>query len=344
MILGSPELKGSKSPALVQQLSQLDKITRELQEMATSLRMVPLRPTFQKMARLARDLAKKSSKPVEFVTLGEETELDKTVVDRIGDPLVHMVRNSMDHGIEADPDERIRAGKPATATVRLNAFQKGGSVCIEISDDGRGLDRDRILTKAREKGLIREDAEPSDREVWNLIFEPGFSTAKQVTDISGRGVGMDVVRRNIEALRGRIEIQSRSGLGTTFSIWLPLTLAIIDGMVVRVGGERYVFPTLSILRVVPIREEDVKTVVGKGRMLSLQGRLIPLFPLNGFFRKDGAETHGAVRLARAATASIRPSWPLPSMPMVEGGKRGAITIARSITLRKRFAHFENFFD
>ena len=168
-----------------------------------------------------------------------------TVVEKIGDPLVHMLRNSLDHGIEPNGDARERAGKPRTARVRLSAFQKGGNVCIEITDDGRGLDRDTILAKARERGLWRDEAAPSDKEIFGFIFEAGFSTAKQVTELSGRGVGMDVVKRNIESLRGRIDIQSRPGLGTTFSIWLPLTLAIIDGMVVRVGNERFVFHTLS---------------------------------------------------------------------------------------------------
>jgi two-component system, chemotaxis family, sensor kinase CheA len=281
MIFQSPELKGRKSPALAQQMSQLDKITRELQQMGTSLRMVPMRPVFQKMARLVRDVSRKAGKDVEFVSSGEETELDKTVVDRIGDPLVHMVRNSVDHGIEPDAAGRIEAGKPVQAKVTLRAFQKGGSVCIQVQDDGRGLNREAILRKARDRGLLKDDgASLSDQEVWSFIFEAGFSTAAQITEISGRGVGMDVVRRNIEELRGRIDIESRAGEGTTFSIWLPLTLAIIDGMVVRLGGQRYVFPTLSILRIVPLLPEDVHTVEGKGEMLLLQGELIPVLPLD----------------------------------------------------------------
>jgi two-component system chemotaxis sensor kinase CheA len=293
MVLGSPELKGRVTPPLAKQMGQLDKIARELQEMGTSLRMVPIRPTFQKMARLVRDLSKQSGKAVEFVMVGEETELDKTVVEKISDPLVHMLRNSLDHGIESDPEARAAAGKPSTATVTLKAFQKGGSVCIEISDDGRGLDREAILAKAKEKGLLREDPNPPDREVWNYIFEAGFSTAKAVTDISGRGVGMDVVKRNIEALRGRIDIQSKAGQGTVFSIWLPLTLAIIDGMVVRIGEERYVFPTLAIVRIVSFTEEEKLTVKKKGEMLSVRGELVPVFPLQGYFHpgegRDGRE-------------------------------------------------------
>lgn len=305
MIQGSPELKGRVSPKLVQQMGQLDKITRELQEMGTSLRMVPVRPTFQKMARLVRDLSKNSGKAVNFLTVGEETELDKTVVEKIGDPLVHMLRNSLDHGIESDPQERIKAGKPATATVKLSAFQKGGNVCIEISDDGKGLNRDAILNKARERGLIKDDANPPDKEVWGYIFEAGFSTAKQVTELSGRGVGMDVVKRNIEILRGRIDIHSVPGQGTTFSIWLPLTLAIIDGMVVRIARERYVFPTLSIVRIVSYQEKDRLTVKGKGEMLSVQGELVPFFPLKDYFQPDGGRSTEAARLIVIAESEGR---------------------------------------
>lgn len=305
MILGSRELKGHLSPALVQQMGQLDKITRELQEMGTSLRMVPIRPTFQKMARLVRDLSKQSGKTVDFATVGEETELDKTVVEKISDPLVHMLRNSLDHGIEPDREARLSAGKPAAATVRLSAYQKGGNVCIEIADDGRGLNREAILAKARERGLIGADHNPPDKEVWGYIFEAGFSTAKQVTEISGRGVGMDVVKRNIEALRGRIDIRSESGKGTTFSIWLPLTLAIIDGMVVRIGKERYVFPTLSIVRIVTFKEEERLSVRGKGRMLPIQDELVPLFPLPGWFPGGAAAAEDAPRLLVIAESEGR---------------------------------------
>jgi len=289
MVLGAPELKRSLSPALVQKIGQLDKITRELQEMGTSLRMVPIRPIFQKMQRLVRDLSKQSGKAVDFVAEGEETELDKTVVEKIGDPLVHMLRNSLDHGIESDPDARERAGKPRTAKVRFSAFQKGGSVCIEIADDGRGLDRDAILAKARERGLWREETAPSDKEIFGFIFEAGFSTAKQVTELSGRGVGMDVVKRNIESLRGRIDIQSRPGQGTTFSIWLPLTLAIIDGMVVRVGKERFIIPTLSIVRIVTPAAEAIHTFQDKGEMLRLQDELIPVYPMRGYLCGDDSK-------------------------------------------------------
>lgn len=288
MVAQAREVKATASPQLMRHISQLDKITRELQEMGTSLRMIPVRGTFQKMARLVRDLAKKSGKRVDFVMNGEDTELDKSVVDRIGDPLVHMIRNAVDHGIEADAETRRKAGKPETARVELRAFHKGGSIYIEIEDDGRGLCREAILAKAAERGLVRDGETLSDREVWNLIFEAGFSTAKKVTDVSGRGVGMDVVRRNVEALRGQVEIQSEQGKGTVFSIRLPLTLAIIDGMVVRVGAERYIIPTLSVVRAVRPQKESLYTVTGRGEMLSLQGELIPLYRLHQMFRIRGA--------------------------------------------------------
>jgi two-component system chemotaxis sensor kinase CheA len=257
--------------------------------------MVPIRPVFQKMARLVRDLGKKQGKAIEFVTNGDETELDKTVVEKIGDPLVHMVRNAIDHGIETESAHRTAAGKPGTATVRLSAFQKGGNICIKLEDDGRGLNREAILAKARENGLIKADAVLEDREVWQLIFEPGFSTAKVVTETSGRGVGMDVVKRNVEELRGRIDIQSQAGAGTTFSIWLPLTLAIIDGMIVRLGRERFIFPTLSIVRIVPLVKEEIYTVVDQGEMLKIQDEMIPLLRLSHLY--TGFDSSGWSRLA-----------------------------------------------
>ncbi len=290
MVSQSNELSQMASPPLLRQVGQLDKITRELQEIGTSLRMVPVRGTFQKMARLARDVAKKANKKVDFVTVGDDTELDKTVVDKIGDPLVHMVRNAVDHGIESDGAARVAKGKPEVGRVELRAFHKGGSIYIEIEDDGRGLNREAILAKAKERGLIHEGDTLSDREIFSLIFEPGFSTAKEITDVSGRGVGMDVVRRNIEALRGQIEIQSEDGYGSIFSIRLPLTLAIIDGMVVRVGQERYIIPTLSIVRSIRPEQANLFTVVKRGEMLSLQGELIPMFRMGTLFKIPGAIT------------------------------------------------------
>jgi two-component system chemotaxis sensor kinase CheA len=279
MVTQAPELRAVISPALRRRIRQLEKISRELQEMATSLRMVPVRSTFQKMARLVRDLAKKTGKPVEFSMSGEETELDKSVVDKIGDPLVHMIRNAVDHGLEDSPEDRVRAGKAPVGQIALRAYHQGGNIHIEITDDGRGLNRDAILRKAVERGLVPAGESPDDRTVHNLIFEPGFSTAQKLTEVSGRGVGMDVVKRNITALRGQVEITSEPGRGSCFTIRLPLTLAIIDGMVVRVGTERFIVPTLSIVLSVRPRPEELHSAVGSGEMLSLRGRLLPLYRL-----------------------------------------------------------------
>lgn len=277
------------SSTMLGNVGQLDKITRQLQEMSTSLRMIQVRSTFQKMARLVRDLAKKSGKKIDFIMSGEDTELDKSVVDKIGDPLVHMIRNAVDHGIETAPEDRVRNGKPETAKVYLRAYHKGGSIHIEVEDDGRGLDKEAILRKAMENGVITDPAGLSESDIFSLIFQPGFSTAKQVTDVSGRGIGMDVVRRNIEALRGNIDIQSEPGRGSVFTIRLPLTLAIIDGMLVGVGDEKYIIPTLSIVRSLRPGEEMVSTLKEKGEMLSLDGQLIPLFHLSELFNIEGAK-------------------------------------------------------
>jgi two-component system chemotaxis sensor kinase CheA len=283
MVSQNPEVRENISVRLAKDLDHLDKISRELQEIGMSLRMVPVRPVFQKMARLVRDLAKKTGRKVEFVMTGEDTELDKNVVDKIGDPLVHMVRNAVDHGLETSSEERTAAGKPPVGRIELRAFHKGGNICIEIEDDGRGLPRDKILAKAVERGLVREGEPLSDREIHNLIFEPGFSTAKQVTDISGRGVGMDVVRRNIEELRGTCEITSEQGKGSRFQIRLPLTLAIIEGMVISCGGEHYIVPTLSVVRLVRPTAGDISHVFDRGEMLAFEDQHLPLFRLGQLF-------------------------------------------------------------
>ncbi|MBD3222066.1 chemotaxis protein CheA [bacterium] len=290
MVSQNPEMRQNMSVKLARDLDHLDKISRELQEIGMSLRMVPVRPVFQKMARLVRDLAKKTDRKVEFVMSGEDTELDKNVVDKIGDPLVHMVRNAVDHGLEPTVEERRAAGKPDTGHVELRAYHKGGNICIEIVDDGRGLPRDKILKKAIERGLVKEGDQLSDREINNLIFEPGFSTAKQVTDISGRGVGMDVVRRNIEELRGTCEINSEPGKGSTFSIKLPLTLAIIEGMVVSCGPEHYIVPTLSVVRLVRPTSDDISRVFDRGEMLAHEDEHLPLFRLGQLFDIETAKT------------------------------------------------------
>jgi len=259
-------------------LGRLRSITTDLQRTALALRMVPIRGTFQKMARLVRDTAAELGKDVRLVLEGEETELDRTVIEQIGDPLVHMIRNAIDHGIEP-PAARAAAGKPPAGTIRLSAFHQGGFVVIRIADDGHGLDPARIRAKAVERGLIGADAVLDDRDALELIFAAGFSTAEQVTGLSGRGVGMDVVRRNIEGVRGKVEIDSAIGAGTTFTISMPLTLAIIEGLIVAVGDQRFVVPTLSVRESLRPLPADVSTVHGRGELINVRGRLVPLLRL-----------------------------------------------------------------
>lgn len=272
---------------LQRKVSHGGKIVRELQDLSMSMRMVPLKATFQKMARLVRDLAHKSGKIVEFISDGEDTEIDRNMVDIVNDPLVHMIRNAVDHGIEL-PNAREQKGKSKTGTVYLSAYHAGGNVVIELRDDGKGLDRDKIAQKAMERGLIESDKGMSDHEIYNLIFAPGFSTADKITDVSGRGVGMDVVRRNVETLRGRVEINSTPGQGCTFSLRLPLTLAITDGMLVRVGVERYIIPTVNIHLSFRPAPDALSTVTGRGEMVMLRGELMPLFRLHRLFGTQGA--------------------------------------------------------
>ena len=280
------------SPALTKDVGQVTKIVREIQEVALSMRMIPIGPTFQKMARLVRDVSRKAGKQVNLTISGEDTELDKTVIKQIGDPLVHMVRNAVDHGIES-PAVRRATGKPESGAVHLGARHEGGSIVIEIGDDGRGLDPQALIRKGVEKGLVAPGEELTDPQAFALIFAAGFSTAEKVTDISGRGVGMDVVRRNIDQLRGKVEISSKKGQGSTFSIRLPLTLAIIDGMIIRVGGERFIIPTIAIAQSLRPRPEQITTVQQRGEMLNVRGRLVPLIQLGELFgsstRLDPAE-------------------------------------------------------
>lgn len=285
MIHQDPNLDGVASEALTRKLGHVAKITRDLQEGAMSLRMVTLKPTFQKMARLVRDVAAKSGKQVGLQLTGEDTELDRNVVEHIGDPLVHLIRNSIDHGLEA-ADERVASGKSLKGTLELKAFHQGGSIVIEVRDDGRGLDCDRILAKAIERGLVSEGTtreELGDEAIHKMIFQAGFSTAAQVSDISGRGVGMDVVRGKIENMRGKVEITSKHGAGTIISLRLPLTLAIIDGMVVRVGGHRYVIPTLAIEQSFRPAAGDLHSVVGEGLVVDVRGALLPVHSVRGVF-------------------------------------------------------------
>lgn len=272
----------------LRKVNHASKIIRELQDLSMGMRMIPLRGTFQKMARVARDVARKRQRDVRFLSEGGDTEMDRNMVDIVGDPLVHMVRNAVDHGIET-PADRKKAGKPATGTVCLSACHSGGSVIVEIRDDGRGLDRRRIARKAIDRGLIESDLGMTDSEVYSLIFEPGFSTADMVTEVSGRGVGLDVVKKGIEALRGRIDITSELGKGCIFSLRLPLTMAIIDGMVVGVGQERYIFQALSVVRSVKPEAGNLSSVLNEGEMLMVDGRLIPLYRLGRIFEVEGAQ-------------------------------------------------------
>ena len=278
----STDVVFSTNQKLGKDVSQLSKTTKDIQEIAMSLRMVPIRGTFERMARIVRDLTRKCGKEVEFQMVGEDTELDKNVVEELVDPLTHMVRNAVDHGVET-PEERQTVGKSAKGVVRLEAYHQGGNIVIEMKDDGQGLNREKILQKAIERGLVRENGELSDREVYDLIMRPGFSTAETVSDISGRGVGMDVVRRNIEQLQGKVEVDSQTGQGSTFTIRLPLTLAIIDGMIIGVGQERYILPLTSIVRSFRPSQDDVSTVMNRGEMVQVQGELFPLVRLHQRF-------------------------------------------------------------
>lgn len=282
MVAQDPEILRSASARLQRSVAHAGKIIRELQDLTMSLRMVPLKGVFQKMNRLVRDLARKSQKNVQFFTEGEDTEIDRNMVEGLNDPLIHMIRNAVDHGIEAT-DKRLARGKPPVGTVVLRAYHAAGNVVIELQDDGNGLDRDRIYAKAVEKGLIEKGRDLADSEVFNLIFMPGFSTAEKITDVSGRGVGMDVVKRNIERMRGRVEASSVAGKGTTFTIRLPLTMAITDAMILRVGQSRYLLPTVSIEQSFQPEPGSVFTVTGRGEMVMLRGELLPMFRLYELF-------------------------------------------------------------
>ncbi|HIJ91555.1 MAG: chemotaxis protein CheA, partial [Desulfobulbaceae bacterium] len=276
-------------PKLTRDFSQLTRITSELQRTAMSMRMVPIKQTFDKMIRLVRDLSKKSGKKVDLVMEGAETEIDRNMVDSIYDPLVHMMRNSVDHGI-SPPADREKVGKQETGTVFLRAYQKGGSMMIEIEDDGEGLNTQKIRKKAIERGLINESDNLSDFELNNLIFLPGFSTADKITDVSGRGVGMDVVKKAVEKLRGKVEVQSQSGKGSLFVIRLPLTLAIIDGIIVRVGSERYIIPTIAIQESMRPDRQKYSTVHGRGENLLVRGDLVPIIRLYEVFGVESTYT------------------------------------------------------
>ncbi len=263
-------------------LAQLEQHTRELQENVMRIRMMPISFAFQRFPRLVRDLSNQFGKNIELKLTGEQTELDKTVMEKIGDPLVHLVRNSLDHGIEM-PEIRAEAGKPETGTIELNAFHRGGNIIIEIKDDGAGLNTQKILQKAKENGLVKEGDTITTEQVNDLIFQPGFSTADVVSDVSGRGVGMDVVRRNIRALNGSVEVVSTPGVGSVFTIRLPITLAILDGQLVRVGKETYVIPLISIIESLQVKNEFVNAVTGSAEVYKLRDEYIPILRLYEIF-------------------------------------------------------------
>jgi two-component system chemotaxis sensor kinase CheA len=267
--------------AMHNSVAQLERNTRDLQESVMSIRMMPISFVFSRFPRVVRDLASKLNKQVELVTVGENTELDKGLIEKIADPLTHLVRNSLDHGIEL-PDKRTAAGKPAKGTITLSASHQGGSIVIEVADDGAGLNRAKILSKAAERGIPVSEA-MSDNDVWMLIFEAGFSTADVVTDVSGRGVGMDVVRRNISEMGGNVEIDSLTGYGTKMTVRLPLTLAILDGMTVAVGDSIYVIPLNLIVETLQPVATDIKSVTGQGQVVNVRGEYLPLIALYKIF-------------------------------------------------------------
>jgi len=287
MVAQDPAVTGGANPQLTRNTTHADKIVRELQDVSMSLRMVPLKATFGKMARLVRDLARKAGKKVRFVTEGEDTEIDRNMVEVVNDPLVHMMRNAVDHGVES-PQHRTAAGKDPTGEVRLRAHHSAGNVIIELQDDGKGIDRDRVVAKAIERGLIASGESLSDSDAFGLIFRAGFSTAEKVTDVSGRGVGMDVVRTGIESLRGRVEVASEPGAGSTFTIRVPLTMAISDAMLVRVSDRRYLLPVTSIERSFRPEAAQLSSLAGRGEMVMVRGELLPIFRLYELFDVPGA--------------------------------------------------------
>ena len=305
MVMQHGGITAAVDEQLARALGQLRGITKDLQRTTMALRMVPIGGVLQKMVRLVRDVSGQLGKEITLVIDGEETELDRTVIEEIGDPLVHMIRNSADHGIEPAA-ERVAAGKPPAGTITLQAFHQGGFVVVRISDDGRGLDPARIRATAEARGIVSRSTPLEPREVLELIFAPGFSTAAAVTDLSGRGVGMDVVRRNIERLRGKIEIESTPGRGTTFTISIPLTLAIIEGLLVAVGDQRYVIPTLSVVESFRPRAHEVSVVHGRGELVTVRGRQVPLLRLGPHLGISGAvadPTRGIVVVVESGSDS-----------------------------------------
>ncbi|HEX4500755.1 MAG TPA: chemotaxis protein CheA [Scandinavium sp.] len=284
----SNELDPVQHGDLITSMGQLERNARDLQESVMSIRMMPMEYVFSRFPRLVRDLAGKLNKQVELTLMGSSTELDKSLIERIIDPLTHLVRNSLDHGIES-PENRMAAGKSAVGNLTLSAEHQGGNICIEVTDDGAGLNRERILAKALSQGMAVSE-NMTDEDVGMLIFAPGFSTAEQVTDVSGRGVGMDVVKRNIQEMGGHVEIKSKQGTGTTIRILLPLTLAILDGMSVKVSGEVFILPLNAVMESLQPRDEDLHPLAGGERVLEVRGEYLPLVELWKVFDVQGAKT------------------------------------------------------
>ncbi len=280
----SPDSIGDLQDGLI----ELERYTRELQESAMQIRMLPINVSFSRFPRLVRDLSTKLGKKVELRFSGEQTELDKNVMEKMSDPLVHLVRNSLDHGIET-PEARLAAGKPETGVLHLSASHENGNIVIRVEDDGAGINREKVLALAIERGLVSQDEQLSHAQIDNLIFHAGFSTADAVSDVSGRGVGMDVVRNNIKELSGRLEVASNPGLGSVFSICLPLTLAILDGQLVRIGNDVFIFPLLSIVETVQVSRKQVNDIVGAGHVFRLRDRYIPVSRLRDVFNLDAPD-------------------------------------------------------
>ena len=276
------QLTGPQAEPLRAGLAQLERNMRELQECVMRVRMLPISFVFSRFPRMVRDLAQRLGKQIELKLTGEQTELDKTVLEKIGDPLVHLVRNCIDHGIES-PERRLAAGKPAAGTVHLDATHRGGNISVEVSDDGSGIDKERTLAKARARGILGATESLSDAEIYELIFQPGFSTVEKATDVSGRGVGMDVVRRNVKSLGGKIEVRSNPGRGARFTITLPLTLAIVDGQSVAVGSETYIVPLISIVESMQLNSGSVSRLGAHGELFSFRGEYLPVIRLHELF-------------------------------------------------------------
>jgi two-component system chemotaxis sensor kinase CheA len=283
-----PAIAQSQDPVLSRNLKQLSRVVQEVQKTSMSMRMVSVGPLFRKMDRLIRDLTRKSGKLAELVTSGEGVELDRGIVESLADPMVHMIRNAVDHGLET-PDDRRNAGKPERGTIRLKAAHDAGDIVIELSDDGRGLDATKILARAQRLGLVAAHEQPDEEAIFRLIFEPGFSTADKVTDLSGRGVGMDVVRKQIQKLRGQISIRSKPGRGCTFVLRLPLTLAIIDGLVVGVGAQRYILPMFAVREMFSPSPETFVTIANRGEMILFREKLYPLARLSRLLEGHAAD-------------------------------------------------------